>query len=52
MEIDREIISIAIILASTDSRSVVVSCVKKRKYVHEVLVNPSVKLALGKSVVR
>ena len=50
MEINHEIISMAIILASTDSRSVVVSC--KRNYVREVLVNPSVKLALGKSVVR
>ena len=37
MEIDREIISIANLLLSADSRRVVVSY--KQKYVHEVLVN-------------
>ena len=36
-EIDHEIISTAIFLASADSRRVVVSY--KRKYVHKVLVN-------------
>ena len=40
----------AILLPSADSRRVVVSY--KRKYVHEVLVNHLVKLALEKSVVR
>ena len=49
-EIDREIISTVILLPSVDSRRVVVSY--KRKYVHEVLVNRLVKLALEKSVVR
>ena len=42
-EIDDEIISIAIILPSADSRRVVVSY--KRQYVQEVLVNCLVKLA-------
>ena len=50
VEIDHEIISMAILLPSTDSRRVVVSY--KRKYVHEVLVNSLVKLAHEKSVVR
>ena len=49
-EIDDEIISTAIPLPSAGSRRVVVSY--KRKYVHEVLVNSSVKLAQEKSVVR
>ena len=47
VEIDREIISTAILLPSTDSRRVVVSY--KRKYVHKVLVNRLVKLAQEKS---
>ena len=42
-EIDHEIISMAILLPSSDSRKVVVSY--KRKYVHEALVNCLVKLA-------
>ena len=46
MEIDREIISTAILLPSTDSRRVVVSY--KGMYVHEVLVNCLVKLAQEK----
>ena len=50
LEIDREIISMAIILPSADSRRVVVSY--NGKYVHEVLVNHFVKLAQEKSVVR
>ena len=50
MEIDHEIISTAILFPSTDSRRAVVSY--KRKYVHEVLVNPLVKLAQEKSAVR
>ena len=50
VEIDHEIISMAILLPSADSRRVVVSY--KRKYVHEVLVNRLVKLAQEKSVVR
>ena len=50
VEIDQEIISMNILLPSTDSRRAVVSY--KRKYVHEVLVNPLVKLAQEKSVVR
>ena len=45
-EIDHEIISMVILLPSVDSRRVVVSY--KRKYVHEVLVNPLVKLAQEK----
>ena len=48
-EIDHEIISMAILLPSADSRRVVSY---KRKYVHEVLVNCLVKLAQEKSVVR
>ena len=48
-EIDHEIISTAILLSSADVRRVVVSY--KRKYVHEVLVNCLVKLAMEKSVV-
>ena len=47
-EIDHEIISMAILVPSPDSRRVVVSY--KRKYVHQVLVK--VKLAQEKSVVR
>ena len=50
VEIDHEIISMAILLPSADSRRIVVSY--KRKYVHEVLVNRLVKLAQEKSVVR
>ena len=50
MEIDHEIIYRVILLPSADSRRVGVSY--KRKYVHEVLVNPLVKLAQEKSVVR
>ena len=45
-EIDREIISIAILLPHTDSRRVVISY--KRKHVQEVLVNCLVKLAQEK----
>ena len=41
-EIDQEILSMAILLPSADSRRVVVSY--KRKYMHKVLVNPLVKL--------
>ena len=48
--IDHEIISTAILLPSADSRRIVVSY--KQKYVHEVLVNRSVKLPQEKSVVR
>ena len=47
---DHEIISMAILLPSADSRRVVVSY--KRKYVHKVLVNCLVKIAQEKSVVR
>ena len=50
MEIDHEIISIAILLPSTDSRRVVASY--KQKFMHVVLVNCIVKLAQEKSVVR
>ena len=50
VEIDHEIISAAILLPSTDSRRVVVSY--KQKYVHKVLVNCLVKIALEKCVVR
>ena len=50
MEIDHEIISMAILLPSADSRRVYVNY--KRKNVHEVLINWLVKLAQGKSVVR
>ena len=49
-EIDREIISMVILLPSAVSRRVIVSY--KRKYVHEVLVNCLFKLAQEKSVVR
>ena len=49
-DIDHEIISVAILLPSADSRRVVVSY--NRKYVQEVLVNCLVKLAEEKSVVR
>ena len=49
-EIDHEIISMAFLLPSGDSRRVVVSY--KRRYVHEALVNRLVKLAQAKSVVR
>ena len=48
MEIDHEIISMVILLLSTDSRRVAVSY--KRKYVHNVLVNCLVKLAQEKRV--
>ena len=43
METDHEIISMAILLPSADSRRVVVSF--KRKYVDKVLLNRLVKLA-------
>ena len=46
VEIDREIISTAILLPSANSRRVVVSY--KRRYVHEVLVKRLVKLAQEK----
>ena len=46
LEIDREIISTAILLPSADSRRVVVSY--KSKYKHKVLVNCLVKLAQEK----
>ena len=46
VEIDHEIISRAILLASPDSRRVVVSY--KQKYVHKVLVRSLVKLAQEK----
>ena len=49
-EIDHEIISMTILFPSADSRRVVVSY--KQKYVHEVMVNCLVKLALEKSVVK
>ena len=49
-EIGHEIMSMAILLPSTDSRRVVVSY--KRKYVHKVLVNSLVKLVQEKSVFR
>ena len=49
LEIHHEIISMAILLPSTDSRMVFVSY--KRKYVQEVLVNCLVKLGQEKSVV-
>ena len=49
-EIDHEMMSMAILLPSADSRRVVVHY--KGKYVHEVLVNCLAKLALEKSVVR
>ena len=45
IEIDHEMISMAILLSSADS-----SC--KKKYVHEVLVNHLVKLAQEKSIFR
>ena len=50
VEIDREIISTAILLPFTDSRRVVLSC--EGRYVHAVLVNRLVKLAQEKSVGR
>ena len=50
VEFDHEIISMAILLPSTDSGRVVVSY--KQKYVHELLVNHLVKLAQEKCVVR
>ena len=50
MEIDHEIISMAKLLPSTDSRRVVVNY--KRNYVYEVPVNHLVKPAQDKSVVR
>ena len=50
LEIDRKIISTAILLPYADSRRDVVSY--KRKYVHEVLVNRLVKVAQEKSVVK
>ena len=46
VEIDHEIISMAILIPSADSRRVVVSY--KGKYVHEVLVNCLVKLSKKK----
>ena len=46
VEIDHEIISTAIHLPSADSRKVVV--IYKRVYVHEVVVNLLVKIALEK----
>ena len=49
-EIDREIITMAILLPTADSKSVVISY--KRKFVHEVLVNRLVKFAQEKNVVR
>ena len=45
MELDHELISMAILLPSNDSRKVVSY---KRKYVHKVLVNLLVKLAQEK----
>ena len=50
VEIDHEILSMAILLPSADSRRVVVSY--KRKYVQEVLVNRFVKPAQEKKVLR
>ena len=50
VEIDHEKNSTAILLPSADSRRDFVSY--KRKYVHEVLINFSVKVAQEKSVVR
>ena len=50
VEIVRDIISMAILLPSADSRRGVVSY--KQKYVHEVLVNCLVKLGQEKTVVR
>ena len=50
MEIDHEIISTAVLVPSTDSRTFFVSY--KRKSVHEVPVNRLVKLAQEKGVVR
>ena len=50
LEIDHEIISMAILLPSADLRRVFVSY--KRKYVRKVLVNRLVKLSQGKSVLR
>ena len=49
IEIDREIISTAILLPSADLRRVISY---KQQYVHKVLVNLLVKLAQEKSVVR
>ena len=46
VEIDHEIISMAILIPSAVSRRVVVSY--RRKYVHKVLDNPLVKLAQEK----
>ena len=48
MEIDHEMISMAILLPSADLKRVVVSY--KRKYVHKVLVNHLVNLAEEKKV--
>ena len=50
VETDHEIISTVILLPSADSRRVVV--IYKRNYVHEILVNPLVKLAQEISVVK
>ena len=50
VEIVHEIISMTILLPSTDLRGVVIRY--KRKYVHKVLVNSLVKLAKKKKVVR
>ena len=49
-DINHEMISMAILLPSADSRRVAVSY--KQGYVHEVLVNRLVKLAQEKNVVR
>ena len=50
VEIDHEILSMAVFLPYTDTRRVVVCY--KRKHVHQVLVNHLVKLVQEKSVVR
>ena len=50
VEIGHEIISMAVLLPSADSRRFVVNY--KQKYVHEELVNCLIKLAHEKSVVR
>ena len=50
MEIGHEMISMAILLPSADSRRAVVS--SNHKHVHEVLVNRLVKLAQEKSVAK
>ena len=50
VEIDHEIVSMAILVPYADTRRVVVCY--KRKHVHQVLVNHLVKLVQEKSVVR